>query len=72
MLLRLYVFVWIRLRRIAHRVIQNNRKVLVGSFVCWFVCDRFRWGIWDNIYECVCCYNRCHGKVVKGFWAVMG
>jgi hypothetical protein len=24
------------------------------------------WDLRDNIYECVCCYNRCHGKAVKG------
>jgi hypothetical protein len=23
--------------------------------------------LWDNIYE-LCCYNRCHGNVVKEFW----
>jgi hypothetical protein len=32
-----------------------NKQVLVG---------------WDNIYECVCCYNRCHGNAVKGSWAL--
>jgi hypothetical protein len=25
--------------------------------------------VWDNIYECVYCYNRCHGNVFKGFSA---
>jgi hypothetical protein len=23
----------------------------------------------DNIYECACCYNRCHDNAVAGFWA---
>jgi hypothetical protein len=22
------------------------------------------WAVWDNIYECVCCYNRHHGMVI--------
>jgi hypothetical protein len=25
----------------------------------------------DNIYECVCCYNRRCGNAVKGFWTLM-
>jgi hypothetical protein len=22
------------------------------------------WALCDNIYECVCCYYRCHGMVI--------
>jgi hypothetical protein len=28
------------------------------------------WALWDNIYECVCYYNRGHGNAVKGFWGL--
>jgi hypothetical protein len=28
------------------------------------------WSLRDNIYECVCCYNHCHGNAVKGFEAL--
>jgi hypothetical protein len=28
------------------------------------------WSLRDNIYECVCCFNHCHGNAVKGFEAL--
>jgi hypothetical protein len=41
--------------------------VMVGW---WSFAVKGFWALWDNIYECVCCYNRCHGNAVKGFWVL--
>jgi hypothetical protein len=26
---------------------------------------------WDNTYEGMCCYNRCHGNTGKEIWSVL-
>jgi hypothetical protein len=44
-----------------------NKQVLVG---CWSFAAEGLWALCDNIYECACCYNCCHGNAVKGFWAL--
>jgi hypothetical protein len=53
---------------------HNKQCWLVGQLVGWLV----GWlvghhllllrnlGMCKNIYECLCCYNRCHGNGVKG------
>jgi hypothetical protein len=50
-----------------------NKHVGWSSFA---VVKRF-WVLWANIYECIWCYNYCHGNAVmvikhedadKGFW----
>jgi hypothetical protein len=44
--------------------------------IAWLVGDNLLFSgilaLWDNSYECVCCYNRCHGNAVKGFLGLMG
>lgn len=45
----------------------RNRQVLVGGDHLLLI---FFFAFWDNIYECMCCYNRCDGNVVKRFWAL--
>jgi hypothetical protein len=39
------------------------KEVLDGSLAGWwpFTAERF-WALWANIYECVCCYDPCHGN----------
>jgi hypothetical protein len=46
--------------------IGHNRPLLVG----WSSFAEGLRAIWDNIYECVCCYNCCHGNAVTGFWTL--
>jgi hypothetical protein len=42
---------------------NNNRKI---SNVGWslFAAVKGFWSLCDNIYKCLCCYNRCHGVVI--------
>jgi hypothetical protein len=53
-----------------HHIPRYNKEVFVSSLVGWlpFTVEEF-WALWNNIYECVCCYNRCHGNAVKEAWA---
>jgi hypothetical protein len=44
---------------------------LVAWLVLWWsYTSKGFWALWDNIYECDCCYRRCHGNAVKEFWAL--
>jgi hypothetical protein len=36
---------------------------------CQLMCRNFR-PYWIVFMMCVCCYNRCHGNAVKGFWRI--
>jgi hypothetical protein len=44
----------------------SNIKVLAGWWS--FVVKGF-WALWNDIYECVYCYNRYHGNAVTVLWA---
>jgi hypothetical protein len=45
------------------KIYLNNNQMMVGDHL--MLRD---FGLWDNIYECVCCYNRCNCNALKRFW----
>jgi hypothetical protein len=53
---------------IAHSYIYPyNKQMFVGW---WSLAVKGLWASWDNIYECLCCYNSCHDEAVKGYWTL--
>jgi hypothetical protein len=50
-----------------------NKHTLVACFVGWGSCVvKGFWALWNHIYECVRCYNRCNGNVIKKFFVLRG
>jgi hypothetical protein len=81
-MINLPFFVWRYITSVYKNSVKHRTSIhitikcwLVAWLVGWLVGRRSFavkafWALWDNIYECVYCYNRYHGNAVEGYWAL--
>jgi hypothetical protein len=62
-----YVYIIFKCQRFLAESIYTIMKCWV---VAWFLAVKGFWALWENIFECVCCYNRCNVNTLRRSYAL--